>query len=61
MNQTEISAYRLTDEIIKIHKDAKTVRQAILNNVVNSKYTQNRVSNQFIDAMWVRYNQVFKN
>jgi hypothetical protein len=56
VSQTQLDAYRFVDEIVEIHKDKKKVREVILDRV-NSPY--GRTSNQFVDAMWDRYNMIF--
>ncbi len=41
----------------KYNKNMKKVRQAILDNIVNNKYTNN--SNSFVDKAWDEFKRVF--
>jgi len=47
----------LLDHYIKKHKTYKKVRQAILDNIVNTKY--GKKSNKFVEMMWKELNKRF--
>jgi len=51
-------AKELIKHYIKKHgRNSKKIRQDILDNVVNSKYT--KASNNFVDAIWIEFNKIF--
>lgn len=59
MQKTKKWSNNYFKEMLQIHgKNPKTVRNAILNNLVNSEY--GRTSNQQIIFVWAEYNEYFK-
>lgn len=50
-------AKKYVDDMIKRHKTSKQVRQAILDNLVNSPYQS--ASNSYIEAVWSEFKKRF--